>query len=207
MSDSQEVEDLAETFSLEAEASFSDENKAWEAVRILAECVEHVQPGGRLMNSPGFNLRGDNKQWRRQTVRELAVIREKFDIEYPCLEWGYVTDGLQWSVDGWMFNAKSQKIRVKAYAGASLLGTEEALRTVVSRARERGVEMTVKQVKISATESTDSPRSRDIQVNTSPMRKWKMFRAWVGPHLAAYIVGIVSSISATGLLLWLGLGG
>lgn len=207
MTDSQEVEDLAETFSLEAEASYSDESKAWEAVRILAECVEHVQPGGHLMNGPGFLLLGDNKRWERQTVRELAVIREKFDIKYSALLWDYVTDGLHWSVGGWMFNAKSQKINVKAYAGSSLLGTEEALRTVVSRAQERGVEMMVKQVEISATESTGSPPSREIQVNTSPMRKWKMFRAWVGPHLAAYIVGIVSSISATGLLVWLGLGG
>lgn len=106
-----------------------------------------------------------------------------------------------------MFNAKSQRVRVLAYAGSSLMRTEEALRTVVRRARERGIEMTLNPVLISATESSSARPSVEIFVNTSPMKKWKIFRAWVGPHFAAYVVGIVPSISATGLLVWLGLGG
>lgn len=198
---------MAETFSLEAVASFNDEKKAWEAVRILAECVEHVQPGGRLLSGPGFQMRGEGKIWERKTVRELAVIREKFELKYPSLSWDYWTRGLSWSVSGWMFNAESQEVRVKAFAGSNYIGTEEALRTVVRRARERRIEMSVQQVRISATESTERQSPNEIFVNTSPMKKYKMFRAWVGPHLAAYIVGIVSSVSATGLLVWLGLGG
>ncbi len=198
---------MAETFSLEAVARFSDEKKAWEAVRILAECVEHVQPGGTQLDGRGFRMLGESKQWHRQTIRELKVICAQFDLEYPCVLWDYFAAGLSWNVGGWMFNAKSQEVRVKAYAGSDLMGTEEALRTVVRRAAERGVGMTVKRLKISATESTVARPSSQIFVKTSPIKKWKMFRAWVGPHLAAYIVGIVSSISATGLLVWLGLGG
>lgn len=198
---------MAETFSLEADAWFSEEKRAWEAVRILAECVEHVQPGGRTLYGSAFKLRGEGRRWERPTIRELAVIREQFDLKYPCVSWLYSTDGLSWSINGYMFSAAKQQVQVKAYAGSSLVGTEHALRTVVRRAQERGIEMNVKEIEFSATEPTDSRPFAEILVNTNPMRRWRVFRAWVGPHLAAYIVGIVSSLSATALLVWLGLGG
>lgn len=204
---------MAEKFTIDAVAKFSNENKAWDAVRILAECVEHVQPNGLVFKDAGtppnrgrFELSAKNKTWKRSTVRELAVIKEKFDLQAPVLSWTYYADGLMWGIYGWMFHRDYQQVELTAYNGTSLMGTEGALRTVVQRARERGLEMTVKEVQVFATESAASRPQAEIVVNTSPMKKWRMFRAWVGPHLAAYVVSTVSSLSATVLLVRLGIG-
>lgn len=196
---------MAESYSVDAQAKYTDESQAWEAIRILTECVMHVQPGGESLRR-GFEMSSGPRRWKRDTLRELAVIRAQYDLEYPSVLWDYVLPGLQWYINGYMFDEHNQAVELSAYAGASYAKTEDAMRTVLARAKERGVELTMGTMQISVDEDEPSGSVPEIQINRSPMKRWKMFRAWVGPHLAAYVVATAAAVTAGWLLIRMGLG-
>lgn len=196
---------MAESYSVKARAEYTDEGQAWEAVRILTECVAHVQPDGEAVRN-GFEMGGGPRRWKRETLRELAVIRAQYDLEYPTIHWDWVLPGLQWSVAGYMFSVTNQEVELSAYAGVSYARTEDAMRTVLARAKERGVILTMSPMEISVDEDEHPGKGPEIQINHSPMKRWKIFRAWVGPHLAAYVIATASAVTAGWLLIRMGLG-
>ncbi|GAA2851834.1 hypothetical protein [Microbacterium arabinogalactanolyticum] len=196
---------MAESYSVNAQAKYTDESQAWEAIRILIECVEHVQPGGAPLQQ-GIEMSSGPRRWRRESLRELAVIRAQYDLEYPAIGWDYILPGLHWDVRGYMFDERDQAVEVSAYAGVSYAKTEDAMRTVLARAKERGVELKMGSMQISVDEDERSGNVPEIQINHSPMKRWKMFRAWVGPHLAAYVIATAAAVTAGWLLIRMGLG-
>ena len=196
---------MATTFSVDSNARFEDVTDAWTAVRILAECVAHVVPSGSQF-PPEFELSGDNKHWTRETLPDLAVVRETYELDSFVVYWGWAADGMQWGLDAHTYEDGDTDVQLSVYAGVDLIKTEEAMRTVLARASERGVKLKMGPVEYRADESKAKARDT-VVLNKGPMKKWKIFRAWVGPHLPSYIVGTLSSITSAVLLIVLGFGG
>lgn len=197
---------MATTFSIEATAKLNAVSEAWEAVRVLTMCVEHVLPGGARFGRR-YELSGDKKRWARESLPEMVVVRELYDLDSFVLYWDYLPAGMQWHLRAHTFQGGETHVELVAYAGADLIRTEEAMRTVLARASERGVDMKMGAVVHSSDEKPASVNTEEVVINTGPMKKIRIFRAWVGPHLSAYIVGTVASLTATGLAIWLGVGG
>ena len=197
---------MATTFSVMSTANFESLGAAWNAVRILAACVEHVAPNGTNF-PPGtvFELTGDNKRWSRNTLSDIAAVRETYELKTPVLHWDWVETGLMWRMAAQTFDSGDTHVQLQAYAGTDLIKTEAAMRSVVARAAERGVKVRMGAVKHSSDESQATTGNSPV-INTGPMKKWKVFRSWAGPHLASYVVATFASVTSGVLLVVLGFG-
>ena len=197
---------MATTFSVTSKAEFEGFSAAWDAVRILAACVEHVTPNGSHF-PPGtvFELSGDNKRWTRDTLSDIAVVRETYELKTHALHWDWAETGLMWRMSAQTFDDGKTHVQLQAYAGTDLIKTEAAMRTVVTRAAERGVKMRMGTVKHSSDER-QTTTTNSLVINTGPMKKWKIFRSWAGPHLFSYVVATLASVTAGVLLVVLGFG-
>jgi len=195
---------MATTFSVKSGALFEGYVAAWNAVRILTACVEHVAPNGEHF-PPGtvYELSGDNKRWARNTLSDMAVVHETHELTTHTLYWNWAETGLMWRMSAQTFHDGKTRVELQAYAGTDLIKTEEAMRTVLARAAERGVKMSMGTVRYAADERQTVIES-SIVINKGPMKKWKIFRSWVGPHLPSYVVGTLASVTATVLLFVLG---
>lgn len=198
---------MATTFSIDSTGSFDNVTDAWNAVRILSECVAHVVPTGTHFPA-GFELSGDNKHWTRETLADLAVVRETYELDSFVVSWGWAADGMQWGLSAQTFGdgIAGTDVRLSVYAGVDLIKTEEAMRTVLARASERGVILKMGPVEYRADESPAKAKDT-VMLNKGPMKKWRIFRAWVGPHLPSYIVGTLASVTSAVLLFVLGFKG
>lgn len=199
---------MPDTYSINLTHTTSDRAKAWEGTRIVTTTIEHVSPGGRkLKTTPPWELMFDDRRWYRDSLKELEVLAAGMELESFVIFWNYVVEGLQWSVTVNFWPDGKTTIGVTAYAGTERMATEEAVRLVVKHARDRGVEFFQGPTKIRSTELSTAGDSKRLVINSKPMKKWAMFRAWVGPHMASYVVGVLASVTAAALLVVLRLSG
>lgn len=198
---------MPDTFSIELSAKPASASEAWEAARVLTTTVEHVNPGGHSFRDDWWELEAEGRRWSRPTLKELEVLAAGLELKDPTLYWNYSVDGLQWRLVVYLWSNRSAEVELDAYAGADRMATEEAVRLVVKRAADRGVELKRGETEVSSIEGPRKKSTVDLVINAKPMKKWAMFRAWVGPHLLSYIVGTVASVTATILLFVVGFRG
>lgn len=199
---------MPDTFSIKLLAGADGLAKAWETARVITTTIEHVHPEGRSFREQPWELSFDGRRWARGTAKELQVLAAGMGLEEGfAVYWTYNTTGLQWAITMYFWEEERVSIDVSAYAGQDRMATEEAARLVVKRAAERGVALKQYETRISSYEGPPRTSATDIIINRKPMRKWAMFRAWVGPHMASYVVGVLASVTAAGLIVILGLSG
>ncbi|MGV8911794.1 MAG: hypothetical protein ACOH14_04180 [Rhodoglobus sp.] len=200
---------MVDSFKITLRRKLLDHSAVWREVHLIAKAVStvHDNKGGEWPEMP-WSLSADSRHWERATLAELRRIAREHSLREFTVYWDYAVEGLQWSIDGSVYEEFPSVIEIDAYAGNDRMSTERAAQAVSDAARRRGIHVEIGDTEIS---STDSPSRSDSHRARKPTpfrdrRKGILSRvgAAFATHFPALLVTVVGGLAVIAVAFWLG---
>ena len=152
----------------------------------------------------------DTQSWERNSLDELRKVANEYSLTEFNIGWDHAVQGLQWLVEGVIYDEYPSYVETKAYGGEDRMVTERAAHAVAQAAKRRGINLNTSETKISSKDTIDpvgrsgkAKVAKPTPLRLKPASLWSRVRAAAAPHFAAYVVAVAAAITASVVLvLW-----
>jgi hypothetical protein len=199
---------MADKFGQRVTLRPADAGEMWRIMGEASKAVPRQDPTSRpeLLPDRPWDLMAQSRGWKRATLKELRAVADDVELTKYAVVWSYYGEDAQWNMTGQTFDDGGVAFELSAYAGTDRLRVEEIVRDVAAALRKRGFEPKVHPSTVNSTDDGRETKPKPL----APRRRQPLsarISESVKAHAAAYVIGVAASVTATAIVVWLGISG